>query len=195
MSGLLAHALSLVHSSQYALLFFGSVLEGTVAMLVGGYLVHEGTARVVPAYLSLFAGNVVIDLCWYALGRFGGRAFILKFGRLFNATEETLTKAESLFARHHTWILIVTKLTSGFGFAVAILTTAGMLRVPLKRYMFINIASGFIWIAMVMAVGYAFGNVLSLVPGIVQLIFLCIVVLAFIFGVRRMNKKLAAGEW
>lgn len=190
-----AHALPFLQSSQYALLFFSSVLEGTVAMLVGGYLVHQGLTHIVPTYAALLLGNIVIDFVWYMLGFWGGRKFVLRYGHIFNVNENTLARAEALFHTHHTWILVVTKLTGGFGLAVAILTTAGMLRVPLSRYMFINLISGLLWIAMVMAVGYEFGNILEHIPATAQIAFLLAVLLAFIFGARWANKKIAEGVW
>ena len=75
-----------------------------------------------------------------------------------------MAKIERRFHKYHLRILVISKLTMGFGLAVPILTTAGMLRVSFTRYCTINILGSFVWVGFVIFVGYNFGNLLQLVP-------------------------------
>ena len=54
----------------------------------------------------------------------------------------------------------------GFGFAVVTLMVAGMLKVSFKRYVVINLFGGFIWTAMLLVIGYFFGNIYTLITGL-----------------------------
>jgi membrane protein DedA with SNARE-associated domain len=46
----------------------------------------------------------------------------------------------------------------GFGLALATLVAAGAAKVPFRKYALINITGGFIWTALLMGIGFFFGN-------------------------------------
>ena len=146
-------------------------------------------------WIALVLGDILADIMWYAIGYFGARKFVDRWGHHLNMTPDVLAKIERRFNTYHTWILIISKLTMGFGFAVATLMTAGMMRVPLFRYIVINLLGGFVWVYALMCVGYYFGNVLASVPPQYQL---AIGVSGFIlvfFGLKYVSKRLASAEW
>lgn len=91
--------------------------------------------------------------------------------------------------------LVISKLTMGFGLALATLTVAGMLRVPFWRYAVINLVCGFIWTLFLFGVGYFFGNVYELIPGYLKIVFAVLSFAAFFFGIRAASRRLARSEW
>jgi membrane protein DedA with SNARE-associated domain len=191
----LSSLIAFFEASKYFLLFAGSYLEGTVVMLTGGLLWREGIVAFWPAYLALVLGDFLSDLMWYCIGYFAARPFITRVGKYFNVTPPLVQKAERRFHRHHTWILVISKLTMGFGLAVATLMTAGMLRIPLSRYITINLLGGIVWVFLVMTVGYYFGNVLDLIPTKLKIIASLTVIIGFFFGVRALSVRLAKSNW
>ena len=88
----------------------------------------------------------------------------MRWGHLFGATPEVIAMIEGRFRRYQTSILIISKLTMGFGFAVVTLTVAGMLRVPFALYATITVLGSLVWVGFLITLGYYFGNVLDLVP-------------------------------
>jgi membrane protein DedA with SNARE-associated domain len=120
---------------------------------------------------------------------------ILRWGFIVNATPQVVAKLERRFHKYHMQILVFSKLTMGFGLAVPILMTAGMLRVSFARYCAINITGSFIWVAFVIYVGYNFGNVLQLVPEQFQVVSFFVLIAAFFVGLRYLNGKLAKLDW
>jgi membrane protein DedA with SNARE-associated domain len=192
---LIAPILAFFEASKYALLFVGSFLEGTAVMLTGGVLVQLGETSFWPTYFALLGGDILSDLMWYGIGYFGARGFVNRWGYLINATPENVAKLEERFHRYHTRILVISKLTMGFGLAAAILATAGMLRVSLLRYTAINVICGFIWVFLIMIIGYYFGNVLALVPKEFQFLMVGIVLVAFVVFFQWLSKKLATVNW
>jgi membrane protein DedA with SNARE-associated domain len=182
-------------ASKYPLLFVGCFIEGTVIMMAAGLLWHQGLVEFWPAYIALLAADFLADIMWYVIGYYGARKFVNKWGHHVGMTQDNLAKVERRFHKHHIWILLISKLSMGFGLAVATLTTAGMLRIPFYRYMTINVLGGFVWVYAMMLVGYYFGNVLALIPREFQIGFAVLVLILVFFGLQQLNKRLATLDW
>ena len=83
----------------------------------------------------------------------------------------------------------------GFGFAIATLITAGMLKVPFVRYFTINFLGGLIWIYGLMLIGYYFGNIVLLVPRELQIVVAVSGIIAFFYILKIISARLAKTEW
>lgn len=179
-----------IDSSKYVLLFLGAIPEGPVLMMTSGFLYHLGQFDFWPMYSALVIGDFTADISWYCLGRYGTRGFIYKYGRFLNITPEIVGKTENLFNKYHQKILIISKLTLGLGFGFVVLMVAGMFKVELKKYVAINLVGGFIWTFFLLSIGYLFGNIFTLISGPMKIIFLCVIFLIIIFGIRFLNNYL-----
>ena len=144
---------------RYAIAYPLGIIEGPVVMMISGLLVRLGVFDFWPIYLVLIAGDLTGDIVWYFVGSHGARPLVRRFGHFINVTEENLEKAEELFRAHQTKILFISKLTTGFGFAIATLIAAGASKVPFKKYITINFFGEFIWAGFLFAIGYFLGNV------------------------------------
>lgn len=164
-------------------------------MISGGFLYHIGQAAFWPTYLALVAGDFLADVMWYWVGYWGARPFFNRFGHIFGLTPDVILKIERRFNLYHDWILAISKLTMGFGLALATLTVAGMLRMPFWRYALINLVCGFVWTFILFGLGYLFGNAYELIPGYFKIIFLALSIIAVFAGLKIASKKLATSEW
>ena len=179
-----------IESSKYFLLFLGCIAEGPVMMLGAGFLYHLAQFDFWPMYLALVLGDFVADILWYCLGRFGSRVAAFKYGKFFGVNQESMERVTGWFNKYHQRILIISKLTTGFGLATVVVIVAGMSKVPFKNYITIMLGGGFIWTAMLIAVGYFFGNIFLLVPASAKIIFLCFMFVIFIIAIRILNRYL-----
>lgn len=178
---------------RYALAFVLSIVEGPIVMVASGMLLKLNFFYFWPLYFTLMLGDFVADLGWYAVGRYGARGFVTKYGKYFSLTPEVLQKLETVFHKHHDKILFTSKITMGFGFALATLIVAGMVRVNFKRYALYNLLGGFIWTALLVGAGYFFGNLYTMLDKgfkVVFIIFLCVLVTAFLYGGGKYFKQL-----
>lgn len=183
-------AFSWISAYQYAALFFLTIIEGPIVMTTGGFLVKMGYLSFWPAYIVLMAGDLTADIVWYAIGANWGMNFVRKFGKFFNIQGALVEKMRRAFQRHHSKILITSKLTTGFGFAPAVLLAAGLSRVPFKKYITINAVGQFAWTALLMSAGYLFGNLyLTINEGLRFFGFVAFIVILF-FAVRGVNHYL-----
>ncbi|MFA6993765.1 MAG: DedA family protein [Patescibacteria group bacterium] len=175
-------------AGKYLAIFIASILEGPVTMAATGFLWHLGYFQLLPAYLCLLFGDLVGDIIWYYVGYFGGHQFVARFGRFVGLTEELGEKIKVFFRRHDNKILLISKMTMGFGFAVATLVTAGLARVPIKKFIAMNFLGGLIWTALLMALGYFFSNVYLLISEGLRVGFIVFIVLAVVLALYGFNR-------
>lgn len=182
-----------IESSKYVLLFIGTIFEGPVVMMTSGVLYKFGQFNFWPMYIALVSGDFLADIGWYCLGRFGTRKLIFKFGHIVGLTPTILEKVQDRFNKYHQKILILSKLTMGLGFGAIVLLVAGMSKVPFKSYVILNLIGGFIWTALLLTIGYIFGNIYVMVPPVLKVTLIALVILA-IFIVMKMAKRYFVSE-
>jgi len=179
-----------IDSSKYVLLFLGMLIEGPIIMVASGFLYKLGQFSFFPMYLVLVFGDFTADVIWYCIGRFGTRDAIFKYGHFVGITPEALEKIEDAFNKFHQKILIISKLTMGFGFSIVVLVVAGIFKVPFKNYVLLNLVGGFIWTAMLIAIGFFLGNIFSVIPTSMKIVFIVVVFTLFVIGLKYVNNYL-----
>jgi len=140
----------------YLLTIVVACAEGPILSILFGVFLHAGYFNFFLVYAALMIGDLLGDCIWYWVGRRYGYGFIRRFGRHFSISEEGVKKATDIFHRHKDWILLISKVTNGFGFALVTLMTAGMMRIPFGRYITINLFGQFVWSGLLIALGYFF---------------------------------------
>ena len=162
----------LIHFSEthqiliYAAIVVVACIEGPILSIFFGALIKVGAFPFWPVYFSLMGGDLLGDVLWYEIGRNFASRFIERFGKYFSLTEENIQKATKIFHKYHEKILIVSKLTSGFGLAVVTLMVAGMVKIPFGRYITINFVGQFFWTGFLLAAGYFLGDLYTRVDSI-----------------------------
>jgi membrane protein DedA with SNARE-associated domain len=190
----LQHILEFLNVSKYVFVFVLCIVEGPVIMVTSGFLLRLGQFQLVPLYFSLMGGDFVADIVWYGIGRFGAAPLINRFGKFLNITPEIIAKIEKRFKTYQDKILFISKITMGFGFALATLLVAGMLKVDFKRYAILNLLGGFIWTALLMVLGYFFGDIYTKVAGPLKIVFVGFAAFVVIFGMWAINRYLVKTE-
>ena len=176
----------------YLILFPLVILEGPIVMVICGFLLHLGYLSFWPVYLILVLGDLTADLGWYWVGFYGAEPMIRKYGRWFNISLAMVERIEKVFERHHDKIILISKVTMGFGFALATLVAAGLAKVPLARYLTLNLIGELIWTGFLLAVGFFFGGLYQLIDRGFRLAFLgfgLVVVIAALYGVSQYMRK------
>ncbi len=177
---------------RYILIIPLTIVEGPIVMILCGFLLRFGTFDLFPLYGALTVADTIGDIVWYCIGRFWGLPFISRFGHFFSITEKSINKVTALFHKHHDKILFISKITMGFGFALVTLITAGIAKVPFRKYLVLNVAGQLIWTAMLLGIGFLFGNLYtSIDKGFrdVALAAIIIIAIALIYGVGKYITK------
>lgn len=157
-----------------------------------GVLLHAGEFAFWPLYFTLLLGDFVGDIMWYFVGRNAAEPFLRRFGHIFGVTKNVFEKTENLFRRHDAKILFVSKITMGFGFALAVLMAAGAMRVPFRKYVILNLLGGFVWTGLLVALGFFFGGLYGIVSDSFKILFIgatVVVLIAVFYGLTSFLRK------
>jgi len=126
--------------------------------MIAGLLARLGVMELWVVYVVLVSVALAGDVAWYWVGYHWGEKFVSRFGRFFAVTPAHVVSAKYIFHRYHAPILLVSKITNGFGLAIVTLFTAGLTKIPFGRYMLFNTVGELIWAATIVAIGYFFGE-------------------------------------
>jgi len=77
-------------------------IPSEVVLPLAGFLVGRGDLIFWPALLAATFGSVAGALILYAMGRYGGRRLVLRYGRFLRVDKENLDRADGWFWRMET---------------------------------------------------------------------------------------------
>ncbi len=152
----LVEIVSLLNTYKYLILFPIAVIEGPIISIIAGFLVSLGIFNPFFVYIILIAGDVVGDSILYALGRWGGEPLVRKIGPYLGATTERIDKVKEYFNSYGRRAVTMSKLFHGIGMAG--LVTAGSLKVPYRKYIFICFSVTLVQAFVFLMVGILFGS-------------------------------------
>jgi len=175
---------------KYPALVVLSFFEGPYVMMMSGFLIKLGILAFIPAFIALSIGDIVADCVWYYVGYFFGNKFVKLFGRIFDITNESIESAKQLFSEHRKKILFGSKVTAGFGLSLATLITAGIVEAPFGEYMVLNLLGQMVWTAVMLSVGYFFGNLYVVIDSVFGKIFIVVIALIALYLLLRLGKHL-----
>ncbi|MBX9980484.1 MAG: DedA family protein [Mycobacterium sp.] len=134
----------------------GIPLPGQLILIAGGIYAASGHLTLVPVLLVGLLAAVGGDNAGYAIGRYGGRGLVLRFGPYVFLSRERLAKTERFFARRGHIVVSVGRFVDGLRQASGI--AAGLARMRWRRYLAYNAAGSAVWVAVWVLAGYLAGN-------------------------------------
>jgi len=137
-----------------------------VLLPLAGSRISAGDWSFPLVVLAATAGSVVGALVLYAIGRTGGRALLLRYGRLLRLDERRLDRADDWFDRHGPKIVFFGRLLPGVRSVVSI--PAGLSEMPLGRFLVYTTAGSAVWNAALIGAGWALGTRWDEVTAVVE---------------------------
>ena len=135
---------------------FGIPVPGETVLIAGAVFAGAGRLNIVAVGVVGFIAAVSGDNIGYAIGRFGGRALVERWGMYVFLTEERLDKAERFFARHGGKIIVVARFIVGLRQANGII--AGITGMRWLRFLAFNALGAALWVGTWVSVGYFAGQ-------------------------------------
>jgi membrane protein DedA with SNARE-associated domain len=149
--GYAAVALSIMIESS------GIPFPGETMLLLASFYAAVSHQLQIPLVIACAAiGAIIGDNIGYLIGRTGGRAFVLRYGKYVFIKPEYLTLAEAYFAKHG-------NKTVFFGRFIALLRAwaaflAGINHMNWRTFLFYNAAGGILWATIYGSLGYIAGR-------------------------------------
>ena len=144
--------LSQVGIWTYVLLAVLVAIECPIATLLGAAAASAGLMRPWYVFFAAALGNITADSLWYTLGYMGRIEWLFHFGKRLGLRRDLLEHLKHNMEKHATKVLFLAKLTVSF--VIPSLITAGLLRLPLRRWFPALIAAETIWTGSLVLIGY-----------------------------------------
>ena len=175
---------------------FGIPVPGETVLIAGAVYAGSGRLNVVAVAVVGFVAAVLGDNIGYAIGRFGGRAIVLRWGKYVGMTAERLDKAEDFFNRHGGKIITIARFIEGLRQANGII--AGIIKMHWLKFVAFNALGAALWVGTWVTIGYFAGqHIATIYHYITQYSYYLLIVLAVAFVgyvVFRLRKREKSGR-
>jgi membrane protein DedA with SNARE-associated domain len=135
---------------------FGIPVPGETVLIAGAIYAGSGRLNIVAVGVIGFVAAVLGDNIGYAIGRFGGRELVERWGKYVFLTSERLEKAEHFFDRHGGKIITIARFIEGLRQANGII--AGLTKMHWLRFLAFNALGAALWVGTWVSVGYFAGQ-------------------------------------
>lgn len=147
----------------YAEIFLLMMLESSLfpvpselVMIPAGYLIAQQQLDPLLALAAGAFGSLTGASANYLLGRYAGRAFLLRYGRYLLIDEAKYHEAERLFLRNANWATFVGRQIPVIRHLISL--PAGVFGMPLPPFALLTTVGAGLWCAVLLVVGYHFGE-------------------------------------
>jgi membrane protein DedA with SNARE-associated domain len=136
-------------------------IPSEVTMPLSGWMLVQ--ARGLTAWSSIWLGGLwgavgctIGSVVSYALGMWGGRPLVKRYGRYILVHEEDLERADQWFARWGDWAAFLSRLLPIVRTFISF--PAGVVRMQFWRFAALSFVGSFIWCGLLAWGGYHFGQ-------------------------------------
>lgn len=128
-------------------------------LLAAGALSAMGGMNPAAAAALAVLGALASDTTWYIMGRQRGIKVLKLLCRISLEPDSCVRSTQGVFARYGARSLLVAKFVPGLGAAAAPL--AGVVRMPISRFVFCDALGATFWASAYITAGYIFSNQLE----------------------------------
>lgn len=118
-------------------------LPSEVIMPFSGFLVESGRFSLLGLAMAGAIGSVIGSAVTYALGYYGGRKLIIRYGRYVLISQKDLELTEKFFARFGAVSSLIGRVLPVVRTFISI--PAGIGKVPLKPFLFYTFVGSWVW--------------------------------------------------
>ncbi len=174
------------------------VIPSEIVLGFAGYLVQNGDLNYWLAVLAGTIGGVVAQLILYALGRYGGRPFVDRFGKYLLIKPKHVALAETWFQRYGNGVVFSARFIPVVRHAISI--PAGMVKMNVWKFTLYTAVAAVPWSMFFIYIGMKLGQNWSTIKEQTKMYTLPIIAGAFLIGiiymlfVSRSKKKKQTGS-
>ncbi len=194
-------AINWINSIGYWGILLGMILESAciplpseVIMPFGGYLVSTGHLNMIGVILIGTLGNIIGSLIAYAIGHWGGKKFIDRFGKYIFLSKKHLESAEKWFDKRGEITVFASRILPAIRTFISL--PAGIARMSLSKFLIYTAIGSVIWTGILTYVGYILGdnwkNIQNILHPIAYLVVgILLVILVYLIVKIIKNKKVS----
>lgn len=150
------HLTTLIATYSVFILFPLMIIEGPIMTVIAAFLASLGMINVVLVYVLAVLGNVIGDLIYYIIGRYGRKRFVTKYGHYVGVKETELDALDAHYKEHLFKTIAFAKMTEAP--VVPTLIAAGIARTDFKKFLLVSIGVEIPKVLLIVLMGYFFGK-------------------------------------
>lgn len=131
-------------------------IPSEIVLPLAGYEVFRGNLGFGLTVLAATLGSLIGALILYAIGRYGGRPAVDRWGRVLRVSNADVDRAERWFDRWGDWVVLLSRMIPLVRSVVSI--PAGILEMPLLRFIVLTTIGSLLWNLLLVGAGYQLGN-------------------------------------
>lgn len=132
------------------------IIPSELVLGYGGYVVGLGKMNFWGAVLAGVAGGTMAQLFLYWAGYYGGRPFLLKYGKYILIKENHIVHAEEWFKRYGVGVVFTARFIPVVRHAISI--PAGIARMSVWKFIFYTVAAVIPWTILFLTLGRILGE-------------------------------------
>jgi membrane protein DedA with SNARE-associated domain len=138
---------------------FGVPVPGEAIMIAAAIFAGTGQMNIAVVIVVAALGAIIGDNIGFAVGHFGGRPLVERFGRYIFLTPERLDRAEDYFNRHGGKIVVIARFVEGLRQVNGIL--AGTVGMHWLKFLAFNALGAVLWVCWWSLLGHFAGENIS----------------------------------
>jgi membrane protein DedA with SNARE-associated domain len=135
----------------------GLPVPGETILLMASFLAYSERRLSLPwIIVAGICAATAGDNLGFALGNYGGRALLNRYGKKFLIRPATMSRGERLFQRYGAATILFARFIAGVRIIAGPL--AGVLRMEWRRFALFNFLGAVLWVSVISSAGYFFGK-------------------------------------
>ena len=176
-AGLLATRSSIGPAGSYALLIPIGIIGGQLAAFAAGAVASTGFFNPYAVVIVFTAGDILTDSLYYYLGRRQVQTLARRYGHKIGFAEEHFDALHAQWADRSFHTMLIAKY--GLALTGPLLISAGMARLPPRRFYAHAIVISIVQYAFFVSLGYYFAKSFSVVSGTLKTLQIIVVLVIF----------------
>jgi membrane protein DedA with SNARE-associated domain len=134
-------------------------IPSEIVVPYGGLLAAQGDTHMWAVIVVATAANLLGSSIAYGVGRYGGRALFLRYGKYVLVQPHHLDKADVWFEKHGQLTVFFTRMMPGVRTFISL--PAGIAKMPFVKFLLYSLVGSAIWNAALAYLGYGFRRALG----------------------------------
>jgi membrane protein DedA with SNARE-associated domain len=131
-------------------------IPSEIILPYAGYLVFSGKMTFILAILAGITGQLFGSILAYAVGYYGGRPAVLRYGKYFLLSKKHFEHVESWFAKHGSAAIFFSRLVPVVRTVISF--PAGIAEMPFRKFLFYSTLGIIPWTIILVYIGFKLGE-------------------------------------
>lgn len=172
------------------ILFPIMIVEGPIITIIAAFLASLGVLNIFLVYALAYIGNVIGDVAYYSIGRYGRETFIKRYGKYLGLHEENILHIENHYKKHYLRTILIAKATEAP--IIPTLIAAGIAKTDFRKFFPLIAVIEIFKVLIFVVIGFYFGKFYKVIgtylkDGVIAAGIIVVIMVIFIVLYRKLK--------